>query len=483
MNPFDSVLIWIVVIALCVAGILHLLKSRQDRPWGFKDVVKDPSYWEHASKVSTAADFAAQKAQTWDDATVDDAVLTYVFHSTSSRDAWVEKRILESLETRTHRQVLELLADTTRYKQWVTPTGKDILPEAPFHRACHLLGDAPPPEAIPLLAPFMDDENESIRREAARALGKTGHTSMVPLLRRALADPDEYVRTAALGGLQWARTTKSLVPETAAAIFDDVRQIVEKEQNGSYSADVLFILDAKRAEELFLSPAIFRPDSRILHEALKVLAEAKVSAPRERLRELIGQLQSKDLEYPKDYLLGQAARLLGSHRNPEDLKLLETLQQHGAEEVANGASLGILAWHGIEGFEERLTKRQEQGGYTSLTRPQQHYCSVFMLDAEINNGGLDQYFVNGSGDQWRDALEGLKAMNDLNRAGVLEEAAAKFGKDGPSMERRTRQRQLATIARANEDAFGELQVRYYSSKESIEVTTSRYVLANPEAFL
>ena len=235
--------------------------------------------------------------------------------------------------------------------------------------------------------------------------------------------------------------------------------------------------------EIFLSPAVSRPGSRILHECLTTLANANVSVPRERLLEWIEQIRSeKELKYPKEYILCQALRLLGRHRQPDDLRMLESLQEHPEQSVATGASLGILAWHGVEGFEQRIVERQQKGGYASLTRPQQHYSAVFMFDAEVRNGGLDQYFVNSSGDQWRDAQEGLKAMNASKHLKVLEKAAAKFGKDGPSTEREARQHQLAKIARADQDAFEALDKRYYAIKEPIEVVANRYALANPDAF-
>ncbi|RYD50312.1 MAG: DUF4375 domain-containing protein, partial [Verrucomicrobiaceae bacterium] len=45
-----------------------------------------------------------------------------------------------------------------------------------------------------------------------------------------------------------------------------------------------------------------------------------------------------------------------------------------------------------------------------------------------------------------------------------------------------RQKQLAAIARADENAFEALDERYYDVKEPIEVSANRYVLANAEAF-
>jgi len=473
MKLLESPHFWFVAIALCVTGFGFLLKSRRSR--------KPPSDWEHSLKLLEEADQAEAKARKWDDGTVDRAVTAYLFGTTEGPDAWIEQRQLGGLQGRTHRRVLELLAGTTPYRQWVAPTGQDVVPEAPIHRACELLGHRPPVEAIPLLAPFLEDKDDAVRKVVASIMGRTGSPDVVPHLKRALGDPAQEVRGSALSALGWARETGALTAEAAEALFDDVRDVVEKDQSGSDAPGALFALDPKRAEEFFLSTP-FRPESPTLHRALALLRVRRVRVPREPLLELIGQLRAGEISYPKEYLLREAMELLGPHRHPDDLPLFETLQQHPQQSVAAGAASAILTWHGIHGFEERLEAYEDHHGYASLTRPQQHYSAVLALDGEISNGGLHQYFFNSRGDRWRDALEGLRAMNDSHRAEVLQEAAAIFGKDGPSSKRRSRQKQLTAIIRANEDAFEALDERYYAIEEPLEVITNRYVLANPEDF-
>jgi hypothetical protein len=53
-------------------------------------------------------------------------------------------------------------------------------------------------------------------------------------------------------------------------------------------------------------------------------------------------------------------------------------------------------------------------GFWRLTIPEQHYLAVTMLDAEVNNGGHGQYFLNSSGSEWREALAGLEVIERLN---------------------------------------------------------------------
>ncbi|RYD60316.1 MAG: HEAT repeat domain-containing protein, partial [Verrucomicrobiaceae bacterium] len=181
MEFLDILLLGVVIIALCVMGMGRFLKSRTpQQAWGFKDVVKDPSYWDQSVHALHKAEQAVQAAKSWNDATVDRAVTAYLFEINRSQDAWIEQRQLEGLESRTHRRVLELLSGTTPYQKWVTPTAENDPPEAPIERACELLGYRPPTEAIPLLAPFLEDVNSSVRKSVASCLGKTGRPAAAP---------------------------------------------------------------------------------------------------------------------------------------------------------------------------------------------------------------------------------------------------------------------------------------------------------------
>jgi hypothetical protein len=72
--------------------------------------------------------------------------------------------------------------------------------------------------------------------------------------------------------------------------------------------------------------------------------------------------------------------------------------------------------------------------------------TIWGLEADVNNGGFDQYYFNSSGDQSRFAPDALRAIGAHQMADIVSQANAVFGPGGPSPDRNTRQAQLFLIA-------------------------------------
>jgi HEAT repeat protein len=452
--------------------------------WHFTDVLKYPKLWLAMAKRRRAVDRASEEAEAWSDAELAASVERFIFEVESSEDAWAEERILRGLGSRVHPVLLQVLADASLRTKLVTPTGEILggIPEAPVNRVCKLLGDSPPVEAIGLVTPFLNEPSEQIRKDVALVLGSIGTPEIASPLRKAMADSDEYVRDYALIGLKRAIKSQRLNDECSHMLHGDIQKLLVEGKNAGAAAGLLLHFNQERAVELFLSDAIFTPNHKSLHEALNALAEAKVAVPRERLLAIIAQLEAGDLKYPCNYALREALRLLGQRKSSEDQTLLRARMQHKDRKVAEGASAGLLASHSLENFRQRLWNIEGQPGLDLLTAPQRHCRAILILDAEVNNGGLSQYFVNSSGDHWRDALAGLNALGSKERASVLYEAVAKFGGTGPSEDRTARLSQLAKLVQDDEDVFETLEQRYYESTEVVEVMMTCYVLDHVDAF-
>ena len=363
MSALQTVTLCLILVAGAVVVILFM-KKRNTSEWGLKDVVKNPSFWKQAAATREQVEAAAREAQGWNDEKVAAAAKHFVLEVKSSRGAWAEEpiskgawteeRILKGLGGRTHRTVIELLRDPSHYDRLVKGTSEHMVPEAPFNRACDLLGDSPPAEAVEVLAPFLSDASKEIRKEAALTIARTGADTIGPLVKKAFSDKDEYVRSYALMGLRFSLNRSGLSESLRKELFPGVLALLREDKNAHDAAEILYRLDREQASDFFLSEQVFTADSPILHEVLKVLANARAEVPRKRIQGLIAALEGKEMEYPRTYALGEALRLLGQHRLEEDRDFLGRRMDHSDKRVAQGASAGLLCSYGLEGFEERI---------------------------------------------------------------------------------------------------------------------------------
>jgi HEAT repeat protein len=461
---------------------LIVRRTTGSQSWGFLDLVKNPHLWNEMSDGQEEVEKDIRAAQTWNTGKVTRAVRHFIFDVETGSDAWGERKVLDSLKLKVHPALLEILQDSSVRSKLTVPTGTYLAPEAPLNRLCDLLGENPPAAAGELLIPFLENSSPEIRKDVALSLGSIGTPLMVPHVRKALLDGNEYVRSHALMGLERAVRGSRLDDRCKRDLLDDVQRLVAEGKNADHAVGLFLELDPKRASAFYLSPTIFTPSSKSLHEALKALAERKIPVPRDRVLALIKELEGSPLEYPQSYAVREALRLLGQNRQTEDREFLEARTKHDVKEVAIGAAIGLLALHGLEDFQQKLEEKEGAAGFSALSVPQQYFSAVLLLDGEVNNGGHSQYFINSSGDEWQKALAGLEAMGFTGRLAIFREAIGKFGGTGPSTVRANRQDQLAKLARKDDTLFDALDERYYQSTEVIEAITARYVITHAEAF-
>ena len=300
MKTLTAPTFWLLLAIVAIGSVIILFRSHARREWGFKELLKNPKQWnKDIERTSRTLEHAAEEAKHWNEAQITAEVNRFVFETVSSEEVEGDATVLESLGPRIHASVLEILGDNSRRARLVVPNRTNLVPEAPFNRACMLLGDAPPVSAAALIAPFMDESSKGIRKDAALALGKIGSPDVVVPLRKAFADSDEYVRSYGLMGLEWAIKNGRLHEQCARDLYDDIAQLVVTGKNDDKSAELLLEIDQERATELFLSEKIFTSKAPSLYEALKALGKKRIPVARDRLLKLIADLEKGDLKYPR----------------------------------------------------------------------------------------------------------------------------------------------------------------------------------------
>jgi hypothetical protein len=120
----------------------------------------------------------------------------------------------------------------------------------------------------------------------------------------------------------------------------------------------------------------------------------------------------------------------------------------------------------------------------ALPDPLRWIWAMFLLDADVCNGGFNQYFYNSSGLWVDDAIAGYRAMGMPEYASIVDRAAATAV--GPKeSETRRRAREARTLEAFSETyqhtSLGAFDKEYYALGD-YQATTDTYIRAHAEAF-
>jgi hypothetical protein len=450
------------------------------RPPGFKEALKNPGILERVEEWFSKQKRDEKKAQSWSDEKVDQAVRHFIFDVVDGNLHSPEAKVLVSLGARIHAPILAILRDDALQEKLVKVTGSDGLPTTPINRLAELLVDAPSAEAVPLLANFVSDPRYTIRAAIGFAIGSAASADSIEPLHQLLADKKDHVPAMTLNGLTRAVKAKRVDPRVAQELPPDLEKLTRYWNTAESAASILLEFDRPRSIARLASPEIFTPSNPGIGGVLQAFLNHDVLVPREQMLTLIDDLARPGVRRSAAPLY--AFQLIGRHRHAEDRDRLEAALKHEDSWVSKGGAAGLLAWHGLEGFEKKIWDALEAEDIARLKPSQRHWMAVFSYNAEVNNGGHSQYFFNATGDTWPDARAGLQAMGSTERLGILREALGRFGPEGPAADPDARRSQLAKLIRGDEDTFASLNDRYYKSKEQIDALLAKYVIAHAEDF-
>lgn len=102
---------------------------------------------------------------------------------------------------------------------------------------------------------------------------------------------------------------------------------------------------------------------------------------------------------------------------------------------------------------------------------------VWLLEAEVNNGGFDQYYLNSAGDLAVPTVDALRLIGANRTASLLAAANAEFPNLVPPSNRDARQRALDEIR--DSARFGTLETEFYQGLEDLTALLALYLRKTP----
>ena len=146
------------------------------------------------------------------------------------------------------------------------------------------------------------------------------------------------------------------------------------------------------------------------------------------------------------------------------------IASHSVINVLDPVYWSVDIYGGPEGYEASLAPFSEA---------QRLALGVLWYQAEVNNGGHDQFYWNSTGIVWQDALAGFEMFELAEFAAILRESAARLG-GAPPRDREARQAALDGL----EPCFDDLDERFYALERKGDLTDhlADWMRAHPDEF-
>jgi HEAT repeat protein len=402
----------------------------------------------------------------------------------SSKGRRLQLRRLKLVGTKAVPFLIKALEKPKTAKIQFRKRGHALDAQSPFERLCDLLEPIGPPTAARPLAQYMHHRDEHFRKHAALALGNIGTSECIEPMLKALSDEDDYVRSYAMLGIRRGIEAKRCTKEFLDTMFPALTKLLNRDDSSisGTAPELMLAIATDRALPILLSPEYFTVQNGQVHYIIRALNASGHKIPRETLLPFLHAVKRLVDKFPHDYEYAEALRAYAHNpdASAEDMFRAELKSANDEVQEAAADALGILL--GVAQARDVVFETLANGGFDALSPPQKHYYAVFIYDAEVNNGGHAQYFVNSSGDHWKDAIEGLNAIGANARAKILEEATALFGSRGPSEDNGRRHRQLAGFSTKQDKTLDGLDNRYYSCNEAVAALLAQYALDHKKHF-
>jgi len=463
----------------------------------FHEYIKNPEHRRRAERE--ARRLASMPTEPPDDETVRALIEKFLKGSFD----YEGKRLLAQVGARIIPFALAGLQDwrvrIMRYREGTHAT----LDAIPLQTLTDLLEPFGVKEAVPFIVPLVAHRDHAFRKQAALALGSIGDDSCVEPLTAALSDRDDYVRCYALMGVRRAVTENRATPAFKKAMYDCVAPLLSRKEvrpgrfqrwlsewyswvrermhlpidnvtDGNFNTaeevpDCLLELDPGKAVLLLLDPRHFSDTNEYLYRIVDALNRKQVAVESSRIRALLERLRPKLDDYFVSRALGGLLLLLVRSRDLQAEAVLRDVLTWDNGTFQEEAGKALLLLDGVKDPIGFVMKRREKVGFKRLTKVQKVYYCIWLLDAEVRNGGFSQYFVNSSGNLAHFTRKALKALGATQTEAILALAMSSFGIQGPSTARDTRHEQLSRIYDAQKVNLSELDDAYYQDPDRLKI--------------
>ena len=132
---------------------------------------------------------------------------------------------------------------------------------------------------------------------------------------------------------------------------------------------------------------------------------------------------------------------------------------------------------------ENVFARSERLGFEGLTDSEKVFFCIWTLEAEVNNGGFDQFFFNSWGKHSVEAVDAFEKIGATKTAGIVQRANSLFKNGRPPKDRTARQKELDALSQSAKDSLSRLDNEFYEYDENLEKLLHEFVVKHHAEFL
>jgi hypothetical protein len=112
-----------------------------------------------------------------------------------------------------------------------------------------------------------------------------------------------------------------------------------------------------------------------------------------------------------------------------------------------------------------------------LSEPQKNFYLNQVLEAEVNNGGFSQYFLN-NGEYAHETVDSLKAIGAEKTADLLQKAINKFPKSKVPKDWDERYDRLEKIEDKDDEIWDKFDDKFYDYEDNLNELNLNYIREN-----
>jgi hypothetical protein len=131
--------------------------------------------------------------------------------------------------------------------------------------------------------------------------------------------------------------------------------------------------------------------------------------------------------------------------------------------------IGEIIWKKTEASDDN---------FSDLTEPERVFIYIDLLEAQVNNGGFDQFFFNSSGDHAHEILAAYKTIKAYKTADLIEEAIKLFPTLPVPKDTTTRRELMQDLDEKISEEWHQLDDKFYEYEDNIPELIIEYVKAN-----